>query len=119
MPNFPHLNGTTAPPVLDDEAQWAAMTPGEQLGEILSTFAVEDWLVEPALSVLAAHRPQPLVWARVAIRWSQRAHLPLSILEQAIDAWQQVLGGDTATTKRGAGRPRLPRPPLLPSLPEG
>src|SRR5262245_49104436 len=123
--DFP-TNGAHGPPAaavpLDPDEVWASLTPTEQLGLVLSEFRPEEWLTEPALSVLAAARAEPLRWARIALRWQELSFVPLSVLTEAIDAWRTALGGLPVETKRGRGRPKLPPPPLPPgldSLPDG
>lgn len=124
----PHVNGT-APDIRDGPGhqwindpfvQWEALSPLEQLGQVLTTFPHTDWLNEPAINVLAGFRHNGLQWARIAVRWQELApFLPLKLLEQAIDTWLQDMGAAPEPERRGPGRPRLPRAPLPDALPEG
>jgi Virulence-associated protein E len=110
------FNGHVAP-VLDPFTQWEAQTPEQQLGEILRTFPAEAWLTEPALSVLARFRGQPVLWAQIAVRWSTLTYVGIGTLEKALDAWRAALGAEVPA--RGRGRPANPRAPLPPNLPAG
>jgi putative DNA primase/helicase len=112
----PVLNGHVAP-VLDPFEHWETLTTEQQLGEILRTFSAEDWLKEPALSVLASFRAQPILWARIAVRWSGLTYAGIGTLEAALDHWRTALGAEAP--RRGRGRPPNPRAPLPPNLPGG
>jgi predicted P-loop ATPase len=72
----------------DAYSLWEAKSPEEQLGEILRTFRPSDWVKEPALSVLARFRHDPLKWAYIVLIWRERDRfMPVKLLTEAVDAY--------------------------------
>jgi putative DNA primase/helicase len=107
--------GTTTP--YDAYTAWEELAPVQQLGQILCTFPAQDWLREPALSVLAAYRHDPLQWAQIALTWKELApFLPLSLLTNALDFWLTEMAG---TESEPVTQPDIPQKSAQRSAPPG
>src|SRR5215831_8813465 len=79
----------------DPFAAWDSLTPEQQLHQILTTYAVSDWVKEPMLSVLAWGSRNEIYWAQIVLAWREQAQFTkLQILEDAIARWFKDMGID-------------------------